>query len=87
MEPGINGAGKWKAQSLLKDEGVIMEENANIMPDVRKHTATHEARKWAEEVEMKDIVQRWNEINWWRWVITSIAAVASGAASNWTWSR
>ena len=86
MEPGINGAGKWKAQSLLKDEGVVMDENAKVIPDVRKHTATLEARKWADGVEMKDIVQRWSEISGWRWVITSVATVATGAASNWTWS-
>jgi hypothetical protein len=86
MEPGINGAGKWKAESLLRDEGLSMEENGRGMPDVRKHTATPAARKWAEGKEMKDIVQRWSEINGWRWMITSVAAVASGAASNWVWS-
>ena len=41
MEPGINGASKWKAQSLLKEEGVSMEENGKGMG---KHTATPEAR-------------------------------------------
>jgi hypothetical protein len=85
MEPGINGAGKWKAQSLLKDEGVLMEENGKGIPDVRKHTATPEVRKWAEGKDMKNIVQKWSEINGWRWVIMSFATVASSAASNWGW--
>ena len=85
MEPGINGAGKWKAQSLLRDEGVTMEENGRGIPDVRKHTAAPDTRKWAEGKEMKDIVQRWSEINHWRWVIMSVATVTSGAASNWPW--
>ena len=84
MEPGINGAGKWKAQGLLKDEGLAMEEGKGT-PDVRKHSATPETRKWAEGNEMKVIVQRWGEISAWRWVIMSVATAASGIASNWTW--
>jgi hypothetical protein len=79
MEPGVNGAGKWKAESLLKDEGVKMEDGQGV----NKHTATAAARQWAEGQEMKDIVQRWSEINGWRWVITGAAAVASGLATNW----
>lgn len=84
MEPGINGAAKWKAQSLLADDGLTMGES-NGGPDVTRHTATPEARKWADGHEMKDIVQRWSEINGWRWVIMCFAMVASGVASNWTW--
>jgi hypothetical protein len=85
MEPGINGSGKWKAQTLLKDEGLDMEENGRGLPDVMKHTGTPEARSWAEGKEMKEVVQTWSDINGWRWVVVGVAAVASGAASNWPW--
>lgn len=81
MEPGINGAGKWKAESLLRDDGVKMEDGQGVT----KQTATLATRKWAEGQEMKDIVQRWSEINGWRWVIMGFAAVASGLATNWPW--
>ena len=82
MEPGINGAGKWKAQSLLRDEGLVMEEIGWI-PSARKHTATETTRRWAETMEMRGIVVRWGETNNWRWIITIVAAVASGLGSHW----
>jgi hypothetical protein len=81
MEPGINGAAKWKAQSLLKDEGVMMEDGLGVT----NNSATLETRKWADGVEMKEIVRRWGEINDWRWVIVGIAALTSGIATNWPW--
>ena len=79
MEPGINGAGMWKAENLLKDEGVAVEDGQRVM----RCTATLETKKWADGQEMKDIVQRWGEISGWRYIITGFATVASGVATNW----
>jgi hypothetical protein len=81
MEPGINGAGKWKAQLLLRDEGLVMEEQGNGLGGVTKHTATQKTRSWAETVDMKDIVTKWGQINGLRWLVTGVAAAVSGMAS------
>lgn len=81
MEPGINGAGKWKAQLLLRGEGLVLEEQGNALGGVTKHNATQKMRSWAETVDMKDIVTKWSRINGLRWLITGVAAAASGMAS------
>ena len=81
MEPGINGASKWKVQSLLKDEGFSMPHTTVYMPSSRKHGSTEASRKWAEETDMKQLIEFWQRINNFRWVIGGIAAATSGYAS------
>lgn len=85
MEPGINGAGKWKAEQLLKEQGFRMEENGKGMPSVWKHTATEKRRRWAERRDMREIVERWGVINGRRWVVVGVAAVVSGVGSYCSW--
>jgi len=87
MEPGINGAGKWKAEKLLKEQGVRMEENGKGMPSAWKHTATEKCRMWAERRDMREIVGRWGVVNGRKWMISGVAAVLSGVASccRWKW--
>jgi len=82
MEPGINGAAKWKAHLLIKEDGYKMHDNDKRMPDVYKHTATQASRSWAEETEMKTLVERWGYINGWRWVVVGLGTVASALASH-----
>lgn len=83
MEPGVNGAAKWKAQGLLKGE-VKLGKVGNT--GVRKDTAMEKSKKWADSVEMKDLVRSWGETNAVRWMITLAGAVASGLASNYVFS-
>ncbi|KAF2709731.1 hypothetical protein K504DRAFT_476976 [Pleomassaria siparia CBS 279.74] len=84
FEPNVNGAGKWKVQQILEDEGYTMEEKKGIIPSPLVHTARPEARKWAESVEMRDIAIRWAKLNAGRWVVTAIAAITSAVATcNW----
>lgn len=81
MEPGINGACKWKVQSLLKDEGFSLPETSVFVPSSVKHGSTQESRRWAEGSEMKALIQFWQRVNNVRWVIAGAAAVLSGFAS------
>jgi len=73
MEPGINGAGKWKVQELLRDEGFELKEAGQ---------GTHKdtARESAATVDMKTIAGTWVSTNAWRYVITRLATVISAAA-------
>jgi hypothetical protein len=80
MEPGINGAGKWKAQALLKDEeGVVVLRGRGSGTD--RDTASEGAKRWAESVGMREIVERWARVNMWRYVITGFAVVVSASAT------
>lgn len=81
MEPGINGASKWKVQSLLKDEGFDMPETTVFMPSSVKHGSTEASRRWAEKSDMKDLIKFWQSVNNVRWVIAGVAAMASGYAT------
>lgn len=81
MEPGVNGAAKWKVQSLLHDEGFSMPEGSVFRPSAYKHAANHAWRRWAEQVEMKVIVQLWVRTNNLRWIMAAAAAVVSGYAT------
>ncbi|ORX98682.1 hypothetical protein BCR34DRAFT_146686 [Clohesyomyces aquaticus] len=88
MEPGVNGAGKWKVERLLVDEDgdkrYMMKENEGWLPRVDRHTATGEARAWAEGVRMRDIVERWVVVNRWRFWVTALAmGVSAVATCNW----
>jgi hypothetical protein len=79
MEPGINGAGKWKVQSLLRDEddGFRLKQGGGTKAD----TARENWKRWAEKVEMKEIVEVWARTNMWRYVVTGMAVVISGIAT------
>ncbi|KAI4946228.1 hypothetical protein J4E86_008932 [Alternaria arbusti] len=78
MEPGVNGAGKWKAQEILRDESVVLK-GAGQGTD--KDTASEAAKKWAEKVDMKTIAETWARTNAWRYVITAVATVISATAT------
>ena len=81
MEPGINGASKWKVQALLRDEGFSMPETSILMPSSVKHGSTAESRRWAERSEMRDLIRFWQGVNNVRWVIGGLAAGLSGWAT------
>lgn len=68
MEPGINGASKWKVQSLLKDEGFSLPVTSIFMPSSVKHGSTQASRRWADNSDMKDLIKFWQAINNVRWV-------------------
>ncbi|KAI4707882.1 hypothetical protein J4E89_007511 [Alternaria sp. Ai002NY15] len=78
MEPGVNGAGKWKAQEILRDESVVLK-GAGQGTD--KDTASEAAKKWAEKVDMKTIAETWARTNAWRYVLTAVATVISATAT------
>ena len=81
MKPGVNGASKWKAQTLLKDEEFSMPDTTIYMPSGRKNGGTESARRWAERSDMKDLIKFWQRINNVRWVIGGAAAMLSGYAT------
>ncbi|KAK5167566.1 uncharacterized protein LTR77_007265 [Saxophila tyrrhenica] len=81
MEPGINGASKWKVQSLLKDEGFSLPETSIFMPSSVKHGSTKSSRSWAERTDMKSLILFWRKVNNVRWVIAGLAAMLSGYAT------
>ena len=81
MEPGVNGASKWKVQTLFKDEGFHMPETSIFMPSSRKHGGTLASRKWADQSSMRDLILFWRRVNNVRWVIGGLAAMLSGYAS------
>lgn len=84
FEPNVNGAGKWKVQKILEDEGYKMKENERLMPYVDRQTGKPEAREWAESVEMRDIASLWATLNAGRYVVTAAATVLSAIATcNW----
>lgn len=78
MEPGVNGACKWKVQSLLKDEGFSLPETSVFVPSSVKHGSTPASRRWAERSEMEDLIRFWQKMNNVRWAIAGFAAVMSG---------
>lgn len=81
MEPGINGATKWKVQSLLKDEGCSMPETTIYAPSSVKHGGTQASRRWADRTDMKDLIKFWQWVNNVRWMIGGAAAMLSGYAT------
>jgi hypothetical protein len=78
MEPGVNGAGKWKVQEILRDEGGVLK---GVGQGTDKDTASDAAKKWAETVDMKTIAETWARTNAWRYVITAFATVISATAT------
>lgn len=75
MEPGVNGAGKWKAQELLRGELELGEGQGTD-----KDTARSSWKRWAEGVEMKTVAELWARTNAWRYVITGLATIISASA-------
>jgi hypothetical protein len=65
MEPGVNGAGKWKAQELLRDDGFTLNGSG----------------AGTDKVDMKTIAETWARTNAWRYVITGIALAISTSAT------
>jgi hypothetical protein len=79
MERGVNGAGKWKVREMLRGEAgeeFVLKEGTGTGAD----TASERWKRWAEEVDMKTIVERWAWTNAWRYVITGVAVVVSAGA-------
>lgn len=81
MEPGINGASKWKVQSLLKDEGFSMPDTPIYLPKATANGGTQASRRWAEKSDMKELILFWRKVNNWRWAIAGLAAAVSGYAT------
>lgn len=81
MEPGVNGACKWKVQSLLKEEGFHMPDTSVFVPSSVKHGSTAASRRWAEGSKMEELIRFWRKVNNVRWVIAGCALVCSGWAT------
>lgn len=81
MEPGINGALKWKVQSVLRQQGMDLPETGILMPSAISHSATQTSRRWAEKTELKELIRFWRKINDFRWVIGGVSAMLSGYAT------
>ncbi|KAK5720499.1 hypothetical protein LTR17_014975 [Elasticomyces elasticus] len=81
MEPGINGASKWKVQTLLVDEGFSMKETTWWFPSAFRHGSTLASRRWAEQTDMKDLILFWRRVNNCRWIIAIAAAAVNGWAT------
>lgn len=77
MESGVNGAGKWKAQELLRGEFELKGAGQGTYKD----TARASWKRWAERVDMKTIAELWAKTNTWRYVITGVATLISAIAT------
>lgn len=77
MEPGVNGAGKWKAQQLLQGDFELRDAGQGTDRD----TARVSWKSWAETVDMKTIAEVWARTNAWRYVITGAATLISATAT------
>ncbi len=80
FEPGVNGACKWKVQSLLRDEGFEMPP-FNGLPSSVRHSATASTKAWADKTDMSELVSTWGQLNHGRWIIGLLAAGLSGFAT------
>ncbi|KAF2503355.1 hypothetical protein BU16DRAFT_612870 [Lophium mytilinum] len=76
IEPAVNGAGKWKAADLLRDDGFELE----YVGRVDRHSASEAAKQWADKIEMRTIVETWARLNMWRCYIGALAVGASSYA-------
>lgn len=77
MEPGVNGAGKWKAQELLRGDFELQ----GVGHGTNNDTARLSWKSWAETVDMKAIAGLWAKTNAWRYVITGVATMISVSAT------
>jgi hypothetical protein len=85
LEPGINGACKWKAEMLLREEGFSLPERKRgslVAASVVRHSASETSKRWAEGAEMGELVVAWAGRNHVRWVLGIVAGVVSFAASS-----
>jgi hypothetical protein len=88
FEPGINGACKWRVESLLQaQEGEDQEERFRmpeakgwIKASVVRHSASEASKRWADRADMSELVVAWARGNHVRWVLTLCAGVLSFAA-------
>lgn len=76
MDPGVNGAGKWKVQESLQAEFELQGTGQGT----DKNTAGVAWKSWAETVDMKTTADLWARTNAWRYVITGVAIVISASA-------
>ncbi|KAK5118895.1 hypothetical protein LTR62_000106 [Meristemomyces frigidus] len=81
MEPGINGACKWKVQLLLREEGFSMHETAWWFPSAHRQGGTLASRRWAERTDMRELILFWRGTNNYRAVIAMVAVGLSGWGS------
>ncbi|WPG99196.1 Hypothetical protein R9X50_00200700 [Acrodontium crateriforme] len=81
MEPGINGALKWKVQSLCKDDGFCLLETSALVPSAHRHGSSRASRVWAERTHVRDLILFWRRVNNFRWVVAAFAAGLSGVAT------
>lgn len=79
MEFNVNGACKWKVQSLLESQGYNMPP-WNGISSAHRHSASQKAKKWADEWTMKQLVGHWKKWNDFRWGLTGVAVVLVGCA-------
>ncbi|KAK3374530.1 hypothetical protein B0T24DRAFT_528702 [Lasiosphaeria ovina] len=80
FEPGINGACKWKVESLLASDGFSLQAS-NGFPSPFRHSATESSKKWADSASIAELVASWGRLNHVRWVMSLFAAAASGYAT------
>ncbi|KAK4248098.1 hypothetical protein C7999DRAFT_13901, partial [Corynascus novoguineensis] len=92
MEPGINGACKWKVAEVLKGDKGDDGESVNLpvargggersigMPSVTRHSASEGSKRSAEEVGMGELVVSWARMNHMRWVMGIVAGGLSFGA-------
>lgn len=81
FEPGINGACKWKIETVLRDEGFNMPEKRAGRPSPLRQSGTMQSRRYAETRTLQELLWEWERINHVRWVIGLAAAMASGWAT------
>lgn len=79
MEFNVNGACKWKVQSLLAGEGYDMPA-WNGISSAHRHSASERSKVWASQWTMKQLVQRWKQWNDFRWALTGFAVALTGLA-------
>ncbi|KAL2196892.1 hypothetical protein P885DRAFT_36938 [Corynascus similis CBS 632.67] len=92
MEPGINGACKWKVAEVLKGDKGDDGESGNLpvarrvgersigIPSVTRHSASEGSKRWAEEVGIGELVVAWAQMNHVRWVMGIVAGGLSFGA-------
>lgn len=79
MEFNVNGACKWKVQSLLETEGYKMPA-WNGISSAHRHSASEKSKDWANAWTMKQLVGHWKKWNDFRWGLTGVALVLVGWA-------
>ncbi|KAK4236031.1 hypothetical protein C8A03DRAFT_17281 [Achaetomium macrosporum] len=90
LEPGINGACKWKVERLLRKEEEEEEGGEFRLPAARvwwfkasvvRHSASEASKRWAEVAEMRELVLAWARRNHGRWVVAGLAGALSFVAT------